>query len=318
MFLTGDGRLRSIGEVDPVRPMRCQPFAAALRGLAWTVALVCASASVAAPASAIDVTVSEGRLSLDIEEVALAELLQAIGDAAAIEITLRGDLGKVGPRSMVDEPLAAGIRRLLGRHSVLMLYDSSAEGESRLREIKVEAAGPVTADAAGAANRDATRLQRGRRASIGDIQSYRQLAVLDNAGRVEAVRELAGRRDEVATGVLAETLQRDGNVAVRRLAANALSDGSRGGEAIEALTLALEDVERSIRIQALRGLTANLGDQSTSLLAQVLTSDDDPVVRRAAVQLASSLDGEQAQQVIELALGDSDETVRRVAEAAAR
>lgn len=293
-------------------------LASAVCALVSMTVLVDMSLDRAAQAKEIEVTVTGGRLSLEAEEVALADLLRAIGEAAAIEVTVRGDLGNVGRRSLVDEPLAAGIRRLLGRHSVLMLYDRNAAGEPRLREIKVEAAGTVTAATGRSVGRPAGRGQRGGGAVAAGIRSYQQLAVLDSAARIEAVRELAGRQDEVATGVLAETLQRDGNAAVRRLAANALSDRSRGEDAVAALTVALNDAERAIRIQALRGLRANLGDRLAPLLVDVVTGDQDPVVRRAAVQLASSLQGEEARQVIELALEDADETVRRVAEAAAR
>jgi hypothetical protein len=290
-------------------------FAGVGHRLALATALVGAAttANPAVQAGEMQVEVTENRLTLEAEDVAVADVLQAIGEAAAIEVVVRGELGNVTRRSLVEEPLAPAIRRLVGQHSVLMLYEKDASGEPQLREVRVQAAGTATA---ATAEEDGGQRRRGGRTPIGQIRNYQQLTVMDNDRRVEAIRALARTKDEAATGVLAEALVRDDNVAVRRLAANALSSGDVGDAAVEALTAALGDDERSIRIQAMRGLTVGLGDASAPLLAEVVRSDGDPAVRRAAVQLASSMEGDQALEVIELAVDDDDDTVRRIAEAA--
>lgn len=314
--------LRSVGTPHH-RTVECRPpeEAAGRTGLARRLAIAMTLASVPSFAALpvqggeIQVDVTDDRLSLQAEDVAVAEVLQAIGEAASFEVVIRGDLGMVGRRSLEEEPLAAGLRRLAGENSILMLYEKDASGEQQLREIRVQAAGTTTAAVDPAGQGDGRRKRSGR-APGGDIQSYQQLATLDNARRVDAVRGLARRKDEAAASVLAEALVRDGNVAVRRLAANALSSGEAGEVALDALKAALGDAERSIRIQAMRGLTVNLGNGSASLLVDVVQNDGDPAVRRAAVQLVSAMDGDEAQQVLEAALDDDDDTVRRIAEAA--
>lgn len=83
-------------------------------------------------------------------------------------------------------------------------------------------------------------------------------------------------------------------------------------EKITALTLALADADKHLRIDAVSTL-ADIGtDQAAEALAMPL-GDEDPEVREQAVEALGAIGGETAIQLIEQAFNDAEKHVRRAA-----
>jgi hypothetical protein len=258
--------------------------------------------------TALDVQVADGRLSVDLDAVPLDEVLTAIADQTGAELVIRGDLGEVRPQAFRNEPLARGMRRLIGQNSMVMKFDpvTAPETPPRLRRLMVYAADAIAADEA--VMREARRTTRAAGSNVpGD---YGDIAELDLRDRLRAVRDLARAGDEGALGMLAEILARDEDPQVRRAAvANLARLG--GPEASILAQDALADGDPMVRIEAVRALARDA--DAAAPLARVLSDDPDATVRRVAVQILASLDSEEAQAVLEIALDDADDAVRAAA-----
>ena len=260
--------------------------------------------------ASLDVQVADGRLSVDLDAGPLNEVLTAIADQTGAELVIRGDLGEVRPQAFQNEPLARGMRRLIGQNSMVMKFDPAAAPDAppRLKRLMVYAADAIAADEA--VVRAARRTARATAAGSGVPGSYDQIADLDLRARLRAVRDLARSGDEAALGTLAEILARDEDPQVRRAAVANL--GRLGGP--EASLLAQEglvDGDPMVRIEAVRALASDA--DAAAPLARVLSDDPDATVRRVAVQILASLDSEEAQAILEIALDDADDAVRAAA-----
>jgi HEAT repeats/HEAT repeat len=213
----------------------------------------------------LEVTVREGRLSVDLRDAPLAEVLRLVGDRADVQMNLSGEFRTSLTRAFTDVPIEEGLRRLARGHSLSFAYAPLRDGQgaARLTEVWVVASSPAT--------RPAGRVESSQRAA--------QLATL---------RALGQRRDEAAVTELSRTLVQDPDPAVRAQAATVLSQIS-GAPAAAALIEALGDETPSVRIQAIHGLRRIEGDQVADLLGRVLLSDPDPSVRRVAASTLGSL-----------------------------
>ncbi|MGI9491277.1 MAG: HEAT repeat domain-containing protein [Geminicoccaceae bacterium] len=149
------------------------------------------------------------------------------------------------------------------------------------------------------------------------VQRYQAIAKLGKAERLAEIRDLATARDELSANTLVEVLILDSDVTARRIAVTALGN-LRSELAVDGLEAALGDRDRSVRIQALRGLRMVLAKNATSILAEVVASDPDPVVRRTAVELAAGLRSSAAREVLELGSLDVDPSVRDAVNAGRR
>ena len=247
----------------------------------------------------------------------LADVLQTIGEQSGVDIKMSGELGDVRPQQFSDIPLALGIRRLVGSNSLVMIH-SSQDGPPRLVAVRVYAASPPVEGEA------VEREQRGgRRESAVQRQAAEQrlsgrtaAAERERTALLQRVRELARAQDPQGVPELAEVLTGEADASTRRLAVNALANIG-GEEATAALRTAVDDPDPTISVQALRSLQSVMGEQMTSVLAEVVETHPDPTLRRTAVEIAARLQGDEARAVIERALEDSDEAVRSAAEKAA-
>ncbi|MFQ5828837.1 MAG: HEAT repeat domain-containing protein [Candidatus Methylomirabilia bacterium] len=240
-----------------------------------------------APAAAIDVVVEDGLLTVDVRDVALADVLRAIGEQAGLKVSIRGDITTRVTRSFTDVPLEEGIRRLARGHSVALFHDAP-QGETEagpLTEVWVMESSP------GQAVR--TRVDPRERAT-----------------QLRTVRALARRRDEAAGAELSRILSQAADPIVRSRAAAAL--GQMGSaQAATALTTALSDQAPAVRIQAVRALRRVEGERAIQALRGVLTGDRDPRVRRVAARALGALSSNEARWALEAASSDPDESVRR-------
>jgi HEAT repeat protein len=244
-----------------------------------------------APAAGLmEVTVGDGRLSVNLRDAPLAEVLRRIGQAARLTIHLEGRFGTPISGAFTALPLEAGIRRLTRGHSSTFAYDPPHPGRpARLAEIWViESAPAAPAD---------PRVSATRRA---------------------AVNALARRRDEAAVAELRRMLAEDSDPSVRAQAARALGR-SRDARVAPALAAALGDQHPSVRIQAVHGLQRLEGERAVEALGRVLLGDPDPAVRRSAAFALALLRDAKAGSALGTAMStDSDASVRRTAAAAYR
>jgi hypothetical protein len=75
--------------------------------------------------SSIEVEFEQGRLTLNVRDTPLAEVLQAISEKAGIAIEIRGDLTAHVTESLTNVPLDQGIRQLLRDQSFAIEYEPS-------------------------------------------------------------------------------------------------------------------------------------------------------------------------------------------------
>jgi len=248
----------------------------------------------AAPVSAVQVTIQQGLLTVDVRDAALADLLRTIGELAGFRVTIHGDVTAPVTDAFTDLPLGEGIRRVVGGNGLVLIYAPSQGGGSAgvPTEVWVYATGPRPRD-----------------------QVTQALAHPDSSARLEAVRSLLGRRDEAAGEALAQILTQAPDPTVRAQAATAL--GTVGGaQADDALVAALDDQDPSVRIEATRAITALKGDEAADPLASVLLGDQDPKVRLEAARALAALKTDEAHGVLKAADWDKDESVRRVVSSA--
>jgi hypothetical protein len=243
------------------------------------------------PARTMEVSMAGGRLSVNLRDVPLADVLRLIGQEARVKVNLDGQFRAPITGTFTGLPLESGIRRLTRGHSSSFAYEPPPDPAhaARLTEIWViESTPAISAD------------PRARAA---------RLASLDNLGR---------RTDDGAVAELSRILAQDPDPSVRTRAAGILSR-SRDARATPALTAALGDQQPSVRIQAVQGLRRVEGERAAEALGRVLVSDPDPSVRRAAAWALTSLRDAAAGPALRTAMStDGDASVRQAATAAYR
>jgi hypothetical protein len=243
------------------------------------------------PAGAMDVTVGEGRLSVNLRDAPLADALRLIGQEADLKINLDGQFRTLVTDTFTGLPLEAAIRRLTRGHSSSFAYGPRPRPghAAPLVEIWI-----IESVAAGAVNPRA------------------------RAARLTHVGSLARQRDDGAVAELSRILAQDPDPVVRTQAALALGR-SRDARVTPALTAALGDQHPSVRIQAVHGLQRVEGERAAEALARVLVSDPDPSVRRVTAWTLASLRHAAAGSALGTAMSaDGDASVRRAAGAAYR
>jgi HEAT repeats len=242
------------------------------------------------PAPTMEVTVGEGRLSVNLRDAPLADVLRLIGQEARLKVHLDGQLRTPITGIFSGLPLEAGIRRLTRGHSSTFAYSPQSAGHAaRLTEIWIIESDPATPVD--------PRARAARLASLGGL----------------------GRRgDDGAVAELSRILAQDPDPVIRTQAALALSR-ARNAQATPALTAALGDQHPLVRIQAVHGLQRVEGERAAEALGRVLLSDPDPSVRRVAAGALASLRDAAAGSALDTAMSaDGDASVRQAAAAAYR
>ena len=237
----------------------------------------------------MEVTVAGGRLSVNLRDAPLADVLRLIGQEAHLKVNLDGQFLTPITGTFSSLPLESGIRRLTRGHSSSFAYGPPLDPghAARLIEIWIIESQPA-----------APTDPRAR------------------AARLASLRNLGRRQDDEAVAELSRILAQDPDPAVRTQAAGILG---RPGDvrAIPALTAALGDQQPSVRIQAVHGLRRLGGEGAAEALGRVLLSDPDPSVRRVAAGALTSLRNPAAGSALRTAMStDGDASVRRAAAAA--
>ena len=284
-----------------------------------------------APPSRVEVAVHEGRLTVDVSNAPLDQVLQAVAKAAGFELALRGDIDSRVTQSFRGVSLEEGIRRLARGHSVVVSYafaPAEPRGEIITEVLVLE--GSTSADAPPTPAR-VSRLDPGPAAPVTG-PSMQPLPTIPTERAVEAptsVTTLYFPPGEWIAGIqaLAEEAQRGGEAARAMLADVGASEPSAevraqavaalarldGREVASALTAALGDEDASVRLQAVRGLR-RMGTESAVLtLAAAAASDTDRAVRVAALRALASYPEPAVRQAFVTAAADRDAAVRGIA-----
>jgi hypothetical protein len=281
------------------------PAGTSSTGAGRVIAAVCAVAIAACFASSalkaeakpiahpsIEVAVEQGRLTVDVRDAPLDEVLLAVGEEAGIAIEIRGDLTVPVTSSFADLPVDEGIRRLLRGFSYTLAGDAE---RSRRIEISILTSHRTETEAA-----------------AGDISKPK-----DEGERLRRIGALAGRKDAEAIAELSRLAGSDPSPAVRLQAVAALGR-LRTPEASVPVTLALTDESAAVRIQALRSVKYLKSTAALSDLQAIATHDPDPAVRRQAVRLMTDIRNPEVPWLLEQAAADNDPGVSQEAKRAAR
>jgi hypothetical protein len=237
-----------------------------------------ADEAVAASENPFEVLVEEGRLSVTVREAApLADIIGEISRLARTELHVHGDLGSAAQRSFKDLPLDEGIRRLVGRHSLVLRYRGLRFADESRHE-------PVLRS---------IHVYQHKRASGGPTKlvdtrpppEVQADTPLDEATRralsQRQIVQLSYRRDAAALQELQRLLASGEDAQTRRDAANALASIANP-EALDALDrVGLADKDAQVRVQAARGLLLARGKAAHAAISQVLAREQDPSIRKA-------------------------------------
>lgn len=245
-------------------------------------------------ASAIDVKVQNGLLTVNLRDAPLADVLLAIGEQAGFRVLVRGDAKTTVTRSFSDVPLAKGVQRLLEHASSwLMTLDGDALEEVRLYGwIGSPAVTSRTAQTALAV-------------SLTD----------DHDTRLRFVKKIARHPHASATEGLILLVTGDRDPLIRRIAAIALGK-VKGERSLVALASAAEDEDSSVRRWAIQGLGMIGGEQAVRTVGGALLEDPDPSIRRSAARTLATMRNDAGMDFLYAAELDHDPGVRQAVEAA--
>ncbi len=282
-------------------------------------------------AASARVVLEAGRLTIDVREAPLSEVLRAIGEQA--KVAVKGNPLPTARVTMTFDstPLDDGIKRLLQGVSYVLIYSPAEDqgaGQRALVEIWLLGSYLGSETARAEARALTTPVERDQPATASAVASvtepstppiaewiWRALERPEVSARVRAIQMLGRERHPTAINALVQILREDAEPVARQHAATALATIG-GQEAAAAFGSALEDLDPFVRIRAVQGLSQIEGEKAVDQLETTLESDTDFRVRREAVRALSRLSGDQALQALERAVSHRDGLIRSEAAAA--
>ena len=304
---------------SPTRgPSSWPPAATAL-----PLALLFCALSVRPVAAGLDVRVEGERISADLSQVPIADVLSAIAEQTGAKLSIRGDLGTVLPQAFSGVPLAQALPQLAQPNGVLLRF-APAEGGDRRRLVAILAVAP---GAAGSVV-DGSGPQVRASPSIGRLDPRKGLPpgfwdydktdtpLPELEQRIAQLGAVASSRGPAATAAATYVLRADPDPQARKAAIGILAGMRPTDDGRKTLMQAVADADPEVRAAALRALSRGGGEKPITLLTQALKGDTDVGVRMAAIESLSAKDGELARAVLEGALGDPTPEVREAAKKA--
>ncbi len=234
-----------------------------LLGAAW----VCH----AQPAPEVALRVDEEQVWLEVEQVPLVSVLEALAAELGFELHTAGALDRpITARSDGERPEPL-LRRITRPDSMVIEYAKAADGSRRLAKVRVYERGEAQLPATGAS-------------PAGSVDALERMLTDGPAvqQRVDAARKLGALGTEEARDALVAGLE-DDDARVRRQVVDAIA---KFGDEIAVPLLgqaALGDDSASIRAHAIRRLAA-IGGETAREIVEAAADDDNPNVSAEATQ----------------------------------
>jgi hypothetical protein len=250
----------------------------------------------AASSATAGVLVDGERVTVDVTNEDLSDVLAQLAEQVGFRLTSDADLGRVTASFTVGS-VEQALRRLVHDHDLMLVYSPSpgdAGGTLTHVEVFASTASPRTSPRGAVV--DATE----RAATLSEITA---LVRPSERGRAEPR--------------LVQLLDTSSDPEVRARAAWALGH-TAGALAAPALTRALRDSAATVRTQAISALRNVQGLQSIPAISGVLHGDPDARVRRTAARALGALGTAEAIEALRTSSGDPDPLVRRDVDRALR
>jgi len=290
-----------------------RPLGSVAETAAWRRCTLAAALLLLAEVSAAEliVEVRNGALHVTATDVPLVEVLNAIRHELQAELFVSGDLTRTVTRRIGGQTILAGLRELVEPAALVVVYApaQSPEATRSIEQIRVYSGLPGGQSLLGEPPSPAPSVE-----PDGEPREVLGLAPdLEIDERNRAIEELAGVGDAHAVQTLGLILTDDPYPEARARAASAL--GRIGGEkVVDALVAGLRDVETTIREAVVVRLGAIGGERAVLGLGQVVSSEQDPLVRMRALEQLIHRRGDGARTFLESAAKeDPDARIRRVA-----
>jgi hypothetical protein len=252
----------------------------------------------------IAISINDDLLSVQAQDRSPVAVLESIGLEAGITTVFVGDFsGQSGSWSLVDVPLAAGIRELVGGNSMAVISGDNAAGISKL----------TVYAATGRPSPDSDPIQPAPLESPPGDPGPVEANADDISERIVAIESLAGLDDQEIVDRLGGVLNSDPEVAVRKRAAIALEDIG-GDPALQQLEAGLGDGSPDVRIAIVESLGRIGGDRAIMALGQTIMGDSDPLVRQAAVLALQNHESGAVQAFRKAASADNSALVREASQ----
>jgi hypothetical protein len=270
------------------------------------------------PGSLVFVHVANGRLSVQVRDAPLAEVLAEVAARGNLHVFSYGETGERVTIEFADLTLEEGLRRLIRHQDYLLVYGRGDRESSSGRLVEVWlypsiAGRPPVIEGRPPAGETAGEAPRAHRT----LQEWAQKAQsgLAQEARTQAIHWLGSLGGEKAAGVLGNLLGREPDPDLRQEAARALARIG-GHAAVSALEWGLGDQESQVRHEIIRALRRSNDAAAVAPLNRILLTDRDPGVRREAALAIGRLEGAAAGDALGSALHDPDPSVREAVERA--
>lgn len=270
----------------------------------------------------VSINAHEQKLTIEINDARLDEIVTALGEYLDFETLVIGDYSrsKTITARLKSLPVSAAVERIVANANSLIVYSSVDVNDATRRITQVwllesEADFTIAAPAASTSNNAVNSQPRESAPDPG-------LASADSRKRSYAVLRLArdfnADRDnsdtyEVTLAELTRALLYDPDPLVRTRAATALGR-ARDRRAVSALQSALSDEHLSVRNQAINALGNIGGTAAITILGGVLTSDGviNDTERAIAAQVLWRQDSDVARYFLKKGAADSNRQIREL------
>lgn len=254
----------------------------------------------------IEINIQDNLISADLIEAPLEDILLAIGKQAGFKPHLSGDLSERLTLTFTDIPLEKGLKRLVGKHSLSLLYNQpqsstpeTQNGDKEIAEIWVisrtgSSSGMRTVpEQVSIAPENPDEIPAGQEPSLSPPTTEQDMVQPDalpaeekddSAELQQAMDDLLERGDTAAVTAAAAFLNHE-NGEFRRMTIEGLST-VQTGDSTRALGRVLSDEpDAELRMIALRALAEREGDPDAETIMGRALNDPDQEIQALANQL---------------------------------
>jgi len=272
------------------------------------------------------VEVINGRLTVQLEDVSLPNLLEMVAQKTGARILLHGPADETVSMTFQKVPLEEGLRRLLGERNAAYFYSSQSKGVAKspdviLKEVLIFGTGAGASSEIRVFTVSQSSSDQGNWRAVGTIAKdangpsgggeydpviaglAKQLLEEKNAeSRKEAAENLGETWDENAATPLTEALFQDPDSNVRAAAAKALGETWNEHVVVPLTEAMLQDSSAAVREAAAQALGKTWSESAVLPLIDALAYDSDALVREQAARGLARTVGEEAIDALTYAL----------------